>query len=313
MKTAISGPHIVYGDRSPTGTGATGSNNPDKAPSTYWGGTGVIDPRAGYNMTKAGCVGWAGNTNSLLVIDQAPATLSATNLSAAAVPVAGTALTLAGAATGVALVAAGGFYSPASGLTVPANALVLDTLPTLFGFGRAAQSNSSQKITTYYDPTKAVERNLRFTSVGDDSAATIAIVGYDLYGFLVHETLALTNATIASSLRTYKFIVSLTPAGTLSGSNLSAGTGDVYGMHFQSLKFMMTEIFWNSAYITATTGYTAAVTTDPATATTGSVRGKYGVQSASDGTKQLQVFQTIPLANIPNINGAASLFGIAQF
>ena len=45
MKTAFSGPMIIYGDRNAQGVGATGSNNPNKAPSLVWGGMGLFDPR----------------------------------------------------------------------------------------------------------------------------------------------------------------------------------------------------------------------------------------------------------------------------
>ena len=34
-----------------------------------------------------------------------------------------------------------------------------------------------------WDPTKAISRNVRITSAGDDSGKTFAVVGYDLYGY----------------------------------------------------------------------------------------------------------------------------------
>jgi hypothetical protein len=61
MTTAMKGPLVIYGQRPPPGTGATGSENPYLAPSMIYGGSGYLDSRAGYNNTKAGCVGFVGS------------------------------------------------------------------------------------------------------------------------------------------------------------------------------------------------------------------------------------------------------------
>lgn len=57
--------------------------------------------------------------------------------------------------------------------------------------------------------------------------------------------------------------------------------------------------------------FTAAVTTT-ATTTTGDVRGTIAVPSASDATKRLTIFVTIPPANLASANGAASMYGVTQ-
>lgn len=298
--TRFQGPLIV------TGAGPNGSAldyNETPGPSAFAHGVGLLDTRFGpFNGADVTAVIplWYGN-DTICVVDQAPSTLSATNLAAAQVPVAGTALTLAGASTGITVIGAGGFAFGAN--TFPANALMIDGNPAYVQMGQLAGGVSA------YDPRTAVARCLQFTSAGDDHLATVAVIALDYYGNLFHETVTLTNASVATSKKAAKAIVSFTPAGTLSGSNLSVGTSDTYGFDLAAYEFAFADIFWNNAFITATTGYTAPVTTSPATATTGDVRGTYAVQSASNGTRKLQMFVTPQAWN----NTATTLFGVTQF
>lgn len=301
-KTAFSGPLIVYG-QSPIVAGMQSDYNPDLGPSFFYAGTALLDDRRGYypgGNDSDDYFAFA-STGTYCVLDQAPSTISAVNIAAAQVPVAGTALTLV-AATGAGITVAQTVFNPATGQFVTP-VLAIDGVPGVITYG----SNTNFNL---YDPTKAISRNLRFTSVGNDSAASVTIVGYDVYGYRMTETVTLSNATVASGKKSFKFIQSITPAGTLSGSNLSVGTGDVYGFPMRSDNFFYARIAWNNAGITATTGYLVADTTSPATATTGDVRGTYAVQSASDGTKKLQVFLDIPVANLGTVVGK---FGVTQF
>jgi hypothetical protein len=68
-------------------------------------------------------------------------------------------------------------------------------------------------------------------------------------------------------------------------------------------------VSYNGTLATAPTTFVAAVTTDPATASTGDVRGTIGVPSATDGTKRLTVFVTPSVANLGTNKG---LFGVSQ-
>lgn len=317
MKTAFSGPLIVYGDRPPPGTGVTGSNNPDKAPSVFWGGTALIDPRGSYNNTRSGIMGFAGGTGDIVVLDAVPSTLSAavTTMAAAQVPVAGTPLTLVTTSgSGITVQAAATVFWPA-GNTIPAGALIIDTAPATLGFGRAGQGDSSQNVVKLYDPTTLLARNVRIKSAGNDSAATFTVAGYDIYGYPMSEAITGVNTSTASGKKAFKFVTSITPSGTLSGSNVSAAPGDVYGLPLQNQGWPFISIFWGAppaTNVSATTGWLAAVTTSPATTTTGDVRGTYAVQSASDGTSRLSVLITMPVGLIANANPSVGLFGVTQ-
>jgi hypothetical protein len=87
----------------------------------------------------------------------------------------------------------------------------------------------------------------------------------------------------------------------------------VYEFPLLVTAFSQVSITWNNTDITANTGFVAADVTTPATTSTGSVRGTYAVQSASDGTKRLQVYIRPAPYNVANTNGAASLFGQVQY
>lgn len=304
------GPMIITGGPyNPTLTGALEYND-SAGPSIFAHSVGLTDNRfasnAGGDISNViPC--WFG-ADFINVLNQAPSTLSTTNIVAAAVPVAGTAMTLAGASTGITVVGAGGL-SIISGQVFPANALMIDGNPALIQLTPAGGGISM------YDPRTMIGRCLRFTSAGDDHLATAAVVGVDVYGYLVHETVTLTNATVATSKKALKAVISITPAGTLSGSNLSVGTSDVYGFPMgvyeaaqNTVLPPFVQIFWNGTLISASTGYTAGVATTPS-ATTGDTRGTYATQSASDGTKKLQVFVRPSAWNLT----ATTLFGALQF
>lgn len=276
--------------------------NDSAGPSIFVHGTGLVDSRFGpFNggdiTNPLPC--WYG-MGEICVLDQAPSAISATNLAAAQVPVAGTAMTLANASTGITVLAAPYYLSTN---TFPTGARVIDGNPALLSIAALGGGVSP------YDPRTMASRTIQFTSVGDDHLGTVAILSMDQFGFLVHETVTLTNASVATSVKCHKAVISLTPGGTLSGANLSAGAADSYEFGLAAFEFQFVKIYWNSALISASTGFTAAVTTSPATATTGNVRGTYAVQSASDGTKKLQVFVK-PVAWHMDTSG---LFGVTNF
>lgn len=295
-ETRFSGPLVVH---SGGVAFSSGDSNPTPGPSAFVHGVSLLDQRFGAGASDSLAPNWYA-TNSIYVLDQAPATLSATNIVAAAVPVAGTAMTLAGASTGITVLASP--LSLAQGMTFPTGSRVIDGNPALLNLGALTYGMGQ------WDPRTMIGRCLRFTSVGNDSTGTAAVVGVDVYGQLVHETVTLANATVATSKKALKAVISITPGGTLSGANLSVGTSDVYGFPLAAWEFPLVQIYWNNALISATTGFTAAVATTP-TAITGDVRGTYGVQSASDGTKILQVF----VSPAPWQITLAGLFGATQF
>jgi hypothetical protein len=309
MTSAFKGPLVVYGQRPPIGTGATGSENPYLAPSMLYGTVGYLDSRAGYNNTKAGCVGFVGS--DILAIDAVPATLAAANIAASQSPAAG-AITLVSATGAGITVTAAAQYMPASGVTIPAGTLAIDGPTGFVGYGRATGANSGQFEISAYDPATLISRAIRFVSGGVDTGITFTVSGWDIYGFPMTETITGASTATANGLKAWKYISGITHTGSVAGT-LSIGTQDVIGLPFQALRFGRLAINYNNAGITANTGFTAGVVTVPSTAILGDVRGTYALQSASDGTKTIQIFVTIPPAVMNTVNGAASVYGVTQF
>lgn len=299
-------PVTVFGGRLPPGSNGA---SPRAGASLFFGGFGLLDPRYGYNVTGAGAVGWLA-VGDMTTIDAVPSALSAVNIAAAQVPVAATKLTLVSATgAGVTVISAANQIAVLPSINMPPiGALALDGLPGTLSLGLPlVNTNLGISYSNVYDPTKALARNVRITSVGNDSTATFTVAGADLYGYPMTEAITGANAGIASGKKAFKYIYSVTPSGTLSGSNVSVGTGDVYGFPLRVDSFFYSTIFWNGALITSNTGFLSAVTTNPATSTTGDTRGTYAVQSASDGTKALQI---LIIPSVKNLNAAPLYQGL---
>lgn len=157
-----------------------------------------------------------------------------------------------------------------------------------------------------YSPQGMLGRNVRITTASGDTAV-YTVVGYDVYGYPMSEAITANGATTVSGAKAFKYIKSVTPVGTV-GATVTVGTGDVFGFPLFSNSFYDVQISWNAGAIAATTGYTAGVATT-ATTTTGDVRGTYAVQSASDGSKRLSIYQA-PRAVVAS--SAFGLFGTTQ-
>lgn len=318
MKTAFSGPLIVYGSRNSPGLGAGGTNNPDKASSIFDRGVAIMDARAGYNVTKPGALGYLGS-DSVMCLDAVPATLSATNIVTSQAPVAGTPITLNGASTGITVVAAGGVRIWSSGNIVPAGALCLDGTPGLVTqYGTSTNPFTNYAAVMFYDTTKTIARNVRVTTNADDTGGFYTVAGYDIYGFPMSEKITGVSSGVAAGKKAFKYVVSITPSGTINSTAVTIGTGDVIGFPMLVPSVGYTEIWYNNTQSAAVTtpfgtasAYTFADTTNPATNITGDVRGTIylGTANPSNGTRRLQILWC-PSIGAQTVDGG--IFGVTQ-
>lgn len=312
---AQKGPFVGFGQGAPSGGGIGQASDPNTArsPSLWDQGCGIMDPRVPYAYSPGaamggaaigdrGAYGWWG-TGRMEICNQVPSTLSTVAIAAAQVPVAGVPLTLVSAS--------GAGITVGASLTRADTGAAVSALLAIDG-AQVPVQNGAVGGNIFWAPLTGLARAVQILSVGDDHSGTVTVRGFDLYNFPMTETIALTNAVTATGKKAFKYILSITPAGTLSGSNISVGQADVIGFMLRADRQQFVEIWWpDYTLVTSATGFTAAVTTSPATATTGDVRGTYALQgSASNGTRRLVMFDHIPAHATGT---AAGLVGVPQF
>lgn len=315
VQNATGGPTIVYG-QNPTvgGTNYVNEYNNQAAPSQFYAGTGLLDPRFGYQV-KANdpmTLGFQGSTNipTLLVT---PSTASTSIIAAAQTPVANTALTLATqSTTGLTVLSAALTVYPSMNV-IPVNALAIDGVPGQVTF-RSGYTPTGGNVggVQLYDPTKALSRTLRIQTNLADTAGSFFVSGNDIYGYAMTESIAgstISTGTILLGRKAFKFIQSITPRGTIGSTSISVGTADTIGLPIRADGFGdLCDVTVGNTSVTLSTGFTASSTVT-ATSSTGDVRGTYALQTASNGVNIVQIFQTPRTSNIGSITG---LFGPTQ-
>ena len=296
----LTGPLVVFSDG---GTSTFGDQ--DSGPSLFWAGAGILDSRFGQNLGQNGLryLGWSGDSQ-IPLIDIVPSTLSTTAIAAAQTPTAGTKLNLVSSSgAGITVLATAQTLYPSRSY-LPAGTLAIDGAMGINTYGPSGAVG-------LYDPTKSLARNIQIASVGNDTTATFLVSGYDIYGYPMTERITGANAATAVGKKAFKYVSSVVPAGTLSGSNVSVGQGDTYGYPLLLPTFAYTDIIWAGSWITssATGTFTNPDVTNPATSLTGDVRGTYKPASASNGTNRLTMFGTLAPGNLGTVAG---IYGVTQ-
>ena len=133
-------------------------------------------------------------------------------------------------------------------------------------------------------------------------AAVITITGTDQYGSIVIESSA--SGTSLAGKKAFKTVTGVAVSADVTG--LTVGTGDVLGLPFRVDANGLLAARAANAIDAGT--FVPAVTTDPATATTGDVRGTFDPAVALNGSNTCQV--QILIASITSKIGA---FGVLQF
>jgi hypothetical protein len=299
------GPLISFGDvATPPGMTARSANqNPDIAPSLFWGGAGILDPRPFFTYYPGQAPnnqygrGWL--SADILALDAAPAASGTATIAALQ------ALTIS---TPMTLVAVTG-----GGITVGTSVVRQDTGATVTGLLRVdaapvATAMGSSGAINMWSPTTLLTRAVSITSAANIATVVFTVRGYDLYGMPQTETITGVNANTVNGKKAWKYIASVTPSAT-SASTASVGTANIFGLPIRCDSFGYYYGIWdNIAQVVAQ--FTAADTAT-ATATTGDVRGTVSLTgNVADGTRRLIQSITVPLANITSVTG---MFGVTPY
>lgn len=154
--------------------------------------------------------------------------------------------------------------------------------------------------------TFGVPRAVQIVSTNaGDTTQTATFTGRDVYGAPMTQTLTFNGTTPVFGTKAFSVITQVAISAAMTG-NASAGDSDILGLPIRTLSRGFIQTFWDTAYVTTGT-YVAAVTTSPATATTGDVRGTFVPPTASNGTRQL-----IATIIATNPNDQLSTLGVTQ-
>ena len=187
----------------------------------------------------------------------------------------------------------------------------------------------------FFDARQGITRGVRVVGSSGATGGNFLISGWDIFGAPMTQLLTVAaGASTGWTTKAFKYIGSVVPQFTDAGHNYSVGTSDSFGLNYRCTLYEDLAIFWAAAWVGATAGYTAAITTQPSTNLLGDVRGTFQVSNnngplgsgaggtASNGTlsglllsgNRLEIAQQISLAQAIQATQANPfyLFGSTQ-
>jgi hypothetical protein len=179
-----------------------------------------------------------------------------------------------------------------------------------------------------FNPVEGLARGISVLSGASAAGGVIRVNGADIHGVPMSEDItAGAGAGTAYGKKCFKYITSVVPQFSDSGGGhtYAVGWSDTFGYALRADRWEYNAAYWNGLLVPSAVGFTAAVLTDPATRTTGDVRGSVQVGSAgagtpitaaasSNGALRLTLVQTIAAYNILNSSPAnmVPLLGVTQ-
>jgi hypothetical protein len=136
------------------------------------------------------------------------------------------------------------------------------------------------------------------------ATSTVDVYGRDYLGQKIRETFTLNGATPVLGKKAFRYVDRVV-AGITAGTTINLGTGTGLGVPYTTMK--ITDEFVDNVSGTVGT-LTAAVFTDPQTATTGDPRGTYIPNTAPNGSRNIEVMAEF--TNYVNASNNGGLHGI---
>lgn len=142
--------------------------------------------------------------------------------------------------------------------------------------------------TTRY--TTDTPRAVTITSGGNDTGITFLVRGYDEYSSAMSESITGVSGATATGKKAFKSVISITPSAAVA-TTATAGTADVFGFPVAIIDAgYIGNIGWNNILADNAGTLVVADQTNPATSTTGDVRGTYAQSgAASNGVRRLVI------------------------
>lgn len=197
----------------------------------------------------------------------------------------------------------GVFMSPINVYDVVPAALVTNGICTQQTITGASNAVINGSLASGGVATLDVPRNVIVDAAGA-ATAVLTVYGTDAYGISMSEAITLNGTTAVAGKKAFKTITRI--ASSATATDIFVGTGDVFGLPIRanSRNYVMTA--WGGAFVTTGT-FTAAVTTSPATTTTGDVRGTFAPADAADASKRLTLW-----VFVADDDTQTGLYGVTQ-
>jgi hypothetical protein len=151
--------------------------------------------------------------------------------------------------------------------------------------------------------TLDVPRNVIIDAAGA-ATAVLTVTGTDVYGIPMSEAITLNGTTAVAGKKAFKTITQI--AASAAATDFFVGTGDVFGLPIRADSRNYVQTAWGGAFVTTGT-FVAAVTTSPATTTTGDVRGTFAPADAADASKRLTLW-----VFVADDDTQTGLYGVTQ-
>lgn len=172
-------------------------------------------------------------------------------------------------------------------------------------------ATDSAQVVTSFLAQPDVPRALTATGTAG-SNHVILVHGLDVWGHPITEQLTLNGTNVIAGKKAFASVVQVNVAAGATNDTFDLGVGDVLGFDYRvDAGGLLGVTFGTTLYDAAT--FVAAVTTDPATATTGDVRGTINPNGTLNGSTKVVAFYHIgpPDQHLPTSKVEA--YGVDQF